>query len=306
MESHPSLMRRLIRRSWQILLLTVFVSFNLVYLIFVFVQPTYEAYSMLRVEPSAPNLFTPSSDRDNHAIGSYIQTRAHLFRSEAVLSAAVANSKISNLPSIKQSEDPKNDLRNKLAVEIVPDSYLIRVACGSESPIEAAAVVNAAVESYMAQTQRYARAVSRNLEDSLDDENRRLGERIKDVQKRLAQSVEKRNAEAAKPNLNELDKTEAMLLDHELNKLLNRQDRVKDFLAQLEFENKQEAFRMTVVDPAVVPRTPSSNNRLKFTAAAPAGVFFLVLGLFMLLEINAGRLDRAAERPSEHGDQSIT
>jgi capsular exopolysaccharide synthesis family protein len=43
-------------------------------------------------------------------------------------------------------------------------------------------------------------------------------------------------------------------------------------------------------DPAYAPRTPLYNKRLKYMAAAPVGVMFMMLGLFLLLEISAERV----------------
>ena len=53
-------MRGLIRHWWQILLLWLAVSAPFLGLIFLFIEPTYQATSLIRVEPSAPNLFAPS------------------------------------------------------------------------------------------------------------------------------------------------------------------------------------------------------------------------------------------------------
>jgi polysaccharide biosynthesis transport protein len=45
-----------------------------------------------------------------------------------------------------------------------------------------------------------------------------------------------------------------------------------------------------VRDKAAIPQTPSNNKRMKYLAAAPAGVLFAMLGLFLLLEIKAERV----------------
>jgi hypothetical protein len=85
------------------------------------------------------------------------------------------------------------------------------------------------------------------------------------------------------------------VLSHTLNNLQARLDRVTGHLAQLAFENGQEPFRVVVVHPAAVPRTPARNSRLiKTMAATPGIVFFVIFGLFFLLEMKAGRLARDA------------
>ncbi len=68
------------------------------------------------------------------------------------------------------------------------------------------------------------------------------------------------------------------------------QESVKLRLAQLDFEIGQEAYRISVNDPAAVPVIASNNKRLKLMAAAPVGVLAVVLGLFLLMEIRAERV----------------
>ena len=43
-------------------------------------------------------------------------------------------------------------------------------------------------------------------------------------------------------------------------------------------------------DVAQVPQTAANNKRIKYMAAAPVGVLFLMLGLFLLLEVKAERV----------------
>ena len=60
------LLRGLIRNWWRILVLWLVVSAPAMCLIWLFIQPTYEAFSLLRVEPSTLNLFAPSNNQDNN------------------------------------------------------------------------------------------------------------------------------------------------------------------------------------------------------------------------------------------------
>ena len=86
------------------------------------------------------------------------------------------------------------------------------------------------------------------------------------------------------------DTLESTMLNHELASYQARKDNVTSNLAQLAFESNQESFRINLVDPAAVPKTPFNNKRLKYMAAAPVGVLFMMLGLFLLLEIKAERV----------------
>ena len=58
MKSEPSLLRRLVGLGWQILLLWAAVFIPVGYLIWRFNPPTYEAVSILRVEPASLNSST--------------------------------------------------------------------------------------------------------------------------------------------------------------------------------------------------------------------------------------------------------
>jgi polysaccharide biosynthesis transport protein len=83
---------------------------------------------------------------------------------------------------------------------------------------------------------------------------------------------------------------EATLLSQDLSYQNGLQQHIKSKLAQIDFEITQEAYRITVQDKAAVPKVPTGNKRLKLMAAAPVGVLFLMLGLFLLLEVKAERV----------------
>ena len=86
------------------------------------------------------------------------------------------------------------------------------------------------------------------------------------------------------------DTLNAMLLNQELSSLISRKEAVTKNLAQLQFEANEENFRVVLLDPAAVPKIASNNKRLKYMAAAPVAVLFMMLGLFLLLEIKAERV----------------
>jgi polysaccharide biosynthesis transport protein len=86
------------------------------------------------------------------------------------------------------------------------------------------------------------------------------------------------------------DTFEAVYLNYQLNSLLNREDQVKKHLEQLAFEAARDHYRVTLLDPAAAPVNPTNDKRLKYMAAAPVGVMFMMLGLFLLLEIKAERV----------------
>ena len=85
------------------------------------------------------------------------------------------------------------------------------------------------------------------------------------------------------------DNYDATLLNYEVSGLLAKREQIKTSLQQLNFESKRDFFRVILVDEASVPQIPTNAKRIKYLAAAPVGILFLVILLFLLLEIKAGR-----------------
>ena len=86
------------------------------------------------------------------------------------------------------------------------------------------------------------------------------------------------------------DTFEASFLSHQIQSLQSWEEMVKRNLEQLKFEASQDKYRVVLVDSAAASKSPSNNKRLKYMAAAPVGVMFMMLGLFLLLEIKAERV----------------
>ena len=108
----------------------------------------------------------------------YLLTQVQLIKSDSVLDAALANPAISNLPMVAPSKDPKADLRKELRVAIVgDDTYLIEVSLASRDPDEAAAIVNAVVDAYIEQHDRYQQTANRALKKNLEAEREKLEKR---------------------------------------------------------------------------------------------------------------------------------
>jgi capsular polysaccharide biosynthesis protein len=464
----PGLLRRLAHRWWQILLLSFVAFLPVMTLVFYSIQPTYLASSLLRVDPAAPELFSPlkESISDGRSL-TYLQTQANLITSMHVLNSAVADPLVVNLPMIKQAENPVDELKKKLIVDIREDTSLIRVALESQDPNEAITIVDAVVGSYMSYNRSYSRGANKELTDSLTKqlenlrrvlENKRatlreltkrddvvvlkrsvdpgnpdneldpaqpslsaltpeqfnkLGESLIQcdleyleavAQLEAVKSAREQNKEAMdrqleariaeefqeEPNVAALiDQTElsrdrlnkaiaadqpadkpavlaaqreiadlekkyralwaesygrirrqlidldqgplsetrlreleaaidkakkkkiayaeyaaamkaadksgigspidANSLEFEIRKLQSREDQVERNLVQLNFEATQDKFRIVLVDPASAPKNPDNDKRVKYLAAAPPFVFFLIFGLFLVHEINAGR-----------------
>ena len=86
------------------------------------------------------------------------------------------------------------------------------------------------------------------------------------------------------------DTFEASFLQRQLDNLMRREDGVKAHLEQLDFDTSREDYRVTPVDEAKATKVPTNNKRLKYMAAAPVLLLFMILGLFCMLEVKAERI----------------
>ena len=163
------ILRVLGRHWWRILALWLVVSAPIAFLIYMAIQPTYEAASLLRIEPAVPDILSPLINRNSgESQGStYLKTQVGLITSAKVLNPAIADPLVVNLATIKKSVDPKTDLLDKLKVVIVPDTNLIRIALELPNPEEAVTIVQAVVQSYLTQNTDYSRSANRDLTESL-------------------------------------------------------------------------------------------------------------------------------------------
>ncbi len=79
------------------------------------------------------------------------------------------------------------------------------------------------------------------------------------------------------------------MVNQELASLLKMQDLIVQKLEQLNFETKQDVYRITLHDRAGVPKVPLNNQRIVYMAAVPFVVLFLILAMFLTQEIKAAR-----------------
>jgi polysaccharide biosynthesis transport protein len=125
------------------------ISSALAYGIYRFVEPTYQAFGMVKVEFNQPDLFGPSMNLyGSNSEPTYLQTEIESIRSNPVLALTGDNPSITSYPMLKNSKDPKNDLRRNLALQVVPNTHWIRVAIESTVPDEARDIVNAVINAY--------------------------------------------------------------------------------------------------------------------------------------------------------------
>ena len=114
----------------------------------------------------------------------YKETQVALITSPIVLGIALtAHPELYHLPTLQHAADVEAEIRQRLAVQILPKTNLIRVSMSSKSPIESAAIVNAVVDAYL------KNATTTNFEET-DRRIKRLKEdqatRLEDVKRKRA------------------------------------------------------------------------------------------------------------------------
>ena len=159
----------------------------------VFVKPSYEASSLLRVEPSGHELFGTAQATDN-SYQNFMETQVQLITSSNVLGAAATGPAAAGMPTVRASEDPEAELRRKVQVKILPKSYLIEVATAFHSATEAAAVVNGVVDSYLAADVEWSDGMTKNQIKNLETYRSSLQAQVEERQKAWLELAARGNA----------------------------------------------------------------------------------------------------------------
>ena len=182
-----ALLRGLIRHWLLILLVWIGLSVPVVYLIHSYVEPTFEAFSILRIESVQHDIFAAAKQDliESRPVTPYLTTQTNLITSDRVLGVAIADPKIIKLSVIKQLDDPKNDLRKMMTVEPVKDAFLIRVALALSDGNQAASIVNAVVDSYLTYNNEFKRSANSQLRASLVEQKDKLQNEVKETQAQL-------------------------------------------------------------------------------------------------------------------------
>ena len=72
-----------------------------------------------------------------------------LIRARAVLSAALTKNEVAATRLVREAKDPESEIRSRLQVDVMPGTYLIRVALISPYPKDGPAIVNEVVAQYV-------------------------------------------------------------------------------------------------------------------------------------------------------------
>ncbi len=169
MQVNPtSILRGLIRNWWKILGLWLIASAPLVYLIYSQVKPTYVAYTMIRVDPTQPELFNTSNSSAS-TIERNIETEIVSLTSDLVLETALTDTTVSGLAFVKESKSPRTDVKERLTVVNPRNTLFIRVSLEMNEARAAAAIVNAVVSAYMQAQETQSTGVDKALQGRLEN-----------------------------------------------------------------------------------------------------------------------------------------
>ncbi len=178
----------------RILLVWVVVTSPLLYMVHQLMEPRYEAVSLLRVEPAAnnPYMSVQGEAAGPDEIRPFLSTQVSLITSDRALDTALSRPGISSLAMIRNSRDPRAELRERLQLSIVGNNtYLIRVSLESRNPVEAAEIVNAVVIGYIEQHTMYHKTANRALKLSLETELQKLDRKISEAEETVERLVQK-------------------------------------------------------------------------------------------------------------------
>lgn len=185
---------RAIRRHWwQAALLWVITSGALMFLAFTRITPTYSAFALLRVESPRPSILGPSM---NPLSASQIKrTHMQLIKTPDVLSDAVAEyPEITALEELRGALSPEVVIDRKLQVLDRQDSELIEVAMTAGSAQSATDIVNAVVQSYLKQANKWANESTTRQINRLTAEKERREREVEDLRKSISKLVEELGA----------------------------------------------------------------------------------------------------------------
>jgi uncharacterized protein involved in exopolysaccharide biosynthesis len=186
------LFSRITRRWRLILFLWLLITAPITYAVAVFEQPRFEASSLLRAAADSPDLFERSKPEqiDPKNVLPYMQTQVGLITSDRVLGPAVASPEVVRLSTITGSNDPLAELRSRMTVAIVPDSYLIRVALELPDGNQAATILNAVVNSYLLYQSEHSRSGNSTLRKSFAEHHETYQRQINEKRDELRKLVQ--------------------------------------------------------------------------------------------------------------------
>ena len=164
------------RRRWLILAaVAVCIGFAALYI--VVATPIYESQSKVYVQRTTPRLV---SEAQAFAGGSksYLHTQGEVMVSSPVIQRALEQLDWKRLRTFHQVDNPALNLKNKLKVNVGREDDLVRVSMESPHRHEAARIVNAVVQSYIAFHNKQKRSTAAEVKRILREEKVRRDEQL--------------------------------------------------------------------------------------------------------------------------------
>lgn len=115
--------------------------------IWLLMKPEYTATAQLKVDPVMSTLLD-SEMRTMPLFDSYLASQAHLMSSGRVLTRALADPKVKDLPLLQEPE-PVGVLRAKLTVDPIPRTYIVRVSVTHPTQQSAILLADAVLNAYL-------------------------------------------------------------------------------------------------------------------------------------------------------------
>jgi len=155
-------------------------------------QPVqHEAVAQIQIR--AVRLHILEQDRQQGRYEDFVNTQLALLRSPAVIDRALEDSNVARLPIVLKQRDKRNWLTNKLRVNPVRRSEIVRISISADTEDAPAKIVNAVVDSYFHFIDENTRKTNRELQTGLRQEERSQS----NLAQNLQESIRSKAARAA-------------------------------------------------------------------------------------------------------------
>lgn len=245
------------RHWWQAALLWLFLSSGLVALAYTRIKPSFNSYSRIKVENTSFSVLTDKNVFAPIDFGQYMETLVSNISSPTVIGDALArNPQLSSLPMLRGAADPVSVIRKALRVFIVDKTSLIEIGMSSQSPREAADIINTIVDTFLKLSEDiYDRSTQKQIDRLTEEsENQRTAvEKKRELISQLAKKIDVTALEGAKDrNVTSLESYRQLVEERTRVEILRIQSEVR--LNQLRNEKvvppralDEEALREQVV-----------------------------------------------------------
>jgi len=166
----PDSLVRIIWRGRWIVLLTTVVALAAAFAYITKATPMYTSTSKIFVEQAGPTILTEVEGVMTKSMN-YLSTQAELLRSMPILSLAVEKVRAKQTDIFNRVDNPIAYLRNGLNVSVGTYDDIISISSDSADPVEAAQLVNAVVDGYVAYHAARKRSTSTEVLGILQNEH---------------------------------------------------------------------------------------------------------------------------------------